>query len=183
MAWNTGGGMSAGRLLKLLCLLWLAGMAMRITILAVPPVIPLIRDDLGMSETQVGLLIGLPLVAWALAAVPGSLLIARLGATATLAAGLAVTALAASARGGAANVWLLYLATLAMGLGIAVMQPALPTLVREWLPDRVGSERRSSPMACWLGARLAPRLRSPWRCPWSGTVGGSIWWHGRRRSC
>jgi CP family cyanate transporter-like MFS transporter len=135
---NPGAEMSAGRMLQLLCLLWLAGMAMRITILAVPPVIPLIRNDLGKSETQVGLLIGLPLVAWALAAVPGSLLIARLGATATLAAGLAVTALAAAARGGAASVWLLYLATIVMGLGIAVMQPAVPTLVREWLPDRVG---------------------------------------------
>ena len=42
-----GRSMSASRLLRLLCLLWLAGMAMRITILAVPPVIPLIRDELG----------------------------------------------------------------------------------------------------------------------------------------
>src|SRR6185295_19944701 len=41
----------------LLCvfLLWLAGNGLRITILAVPPVIPLIRTDLGMSETQVGI--------------------------------------------------------------------------------------------------------------------------------
>ena len=73
----TSGRPSSGRLLEFLCLLWLAGVAMRITILAVPPVIPLIRDDLHMTETQVGLLIALPLVTWAFAAVPGSLLIAR----------------------------------------------------------------------------------------------------------
>ena len=42
---------AAGRLLKFLCLLWLAGMATRVTILAVPPVIPLIRHDLQMTET------------------------------------------------------------------------------------------------------------------------------------
>ena len=46
-------------------LLWLAGIGLRITILAVPPVIPLIRPDLGMSETQVGILTGLPPVLFA----------------------------------------------------------------------------------------------------------------------
>ena len=52
-------------------LLWLAGVAMRMTILAMPPVIPLVHDELHMSETQVGLLIGLPLALFAIAAVPG----------------------------------------------------------------------------------------------------------------
>ncbi len=51
--------------------LWLAGVAMRMTILAMPPVIPLVHDELHMSETQVGLLIGLPLSMFALAADPG----------------------------------------------------------------------------------------------------------------
>src|SRR5256885_12909999 len=69
-------------------LLWLAGIGLRITILAVPPVIPLIRADLGMSETQVGILTGLPPVLFACTAVLGSLLIARFGALATLLAGL-----------------------------------------------------------------------------------------------
>ena len=135
-----------------------------------------------MSETQVGLLIGLPLVAWALAAVPGSLLIARLGATATLAAGLAVAALAAGARGGAANVWLLYLATLVTETGIAVMQPALPTLVREWLPDRVGLGAAVVTNGMLAGGTLGAALTTL-ALPLVGTVGGSIWWHGRRRSC
>jgi MFS transporter, CP family, cyanate transporter len=132
------GGPSAGRRLEFLCLLWLAGGAMRITVLAVPPVLPLIRDELRMSETEVGVLIGLPIITWAFAAVPGSLLIARLGATLTLSIGLVVTWLAATARGAAPDVWLLYLATLLMGFGIAIMQPAVPTLVREWLPNRIG---------------------------------------------
>src|SRR5262245_18105639 len=127
---RAGGAPSASRALELLCLLWLAGMAMRVAVLAVPPVIPLIRDELRMSES--GLLIGLPLVAWAFAAYPGSLLIARLGATLTLIVGLTATALDAVARAAAPDVWLLYLATMLMGFGIAVTQPALPTLVREW---------------------------------------------------
>jgi CP family cyanate transporter-like MFS transporter len=155
---HADGAPSARRLLKLLCLLWLAGMAMRVTILAVPPVIPLIRDDLRMTETEVGLLIGLPLATWALAAVPGSLLIARWGATLTLTAGLVVTALAAASRGAAPNVWLLYLATTVMGFGIAIMQPAVPTLVREWLPHRIGLGAAVSSNGMLVGVMLGPAL-------------------------
>src|SRR5258708_11209130 len=68
---------AASRRQFMLCvlLLWLAGNGLRITILAVPPVIPLIRADLGMSDTMVGILTGLPPVLFACTAVLGSLLI------------------------------------------------------------------------------------------------------------
>jgi MFS transporter, CP family, cyanate transporter len=152
---------STARLLNVLCLLWLAGAATRITIAAVPPVIPRIHDDLHMSETQVGLLIGLPLFTWALAAIPGSLLIARLGARLTLIIGLLVTASAAAGRGAAPDVWLLYLATLLMGSGIAIIQPAIPTLVREWAPQRIGVATAVSTNGLLLGAAAAPALTIP----------------------
>src|SRR5438105_14694649 len=92
-------------------LLWLAGIGLRITLRAVPPVIPLIRSDLGMSETQVGILTGLPPVLFACTAVLGSLLIARFGALMTLIAGLFVTAAGSALRGIAPDTWLLYGAT------------------------------------------------------------------------
>src|SRR6266699_2548678 len=82
-------------------LLWLAGAGLRITILAVPPVVPSIRADLGMSETQVGILTGLPPVLFACTAVLGSLLIARFGALTTLLAGLFTTAAGSVWRGAA----------------------------------------------------------------------------------
>ena len=131
---------------------------MRITILAVPPVLPLIRDDFGMTETEVGLLIGLPLVAWAVAAVPGSLLISRWGATFTLTAGLLITAVAAASRGAAPNVLLLYVATAVMGFGIAIVQPAVPTLVREWLPHRVGLGIAVATNGMLVGIAAGPTL-------------------------
>jgi cyanate permease len=34
-----------------LVLLWLAGMDMRITLLAVPPLLPIIHDQLGLDES------------------------------------------------------------------------------------------------------------------------------------
>jgi CP family cyanate transporter-like MFS transporter len=124
----------------LLCLflLWLAGIGLRITILAVPPVIPPIRLELGMSETQVGILTGLPPVLFACAAVLGSLLIARFGALTTLLAGLFATAAGSALRGVAPEILTLYAATIVTGFGVAIMHPSLPPLVRSWTPQHIG---------------------------------------------
>jgi hypothetical protein len=62
-------GRSAAGLARSLCLLWLAGVAMRMMLLVMPPVIPQVHDELRISETQVGLLIGLPLAMLAVAAI------------------------------------------------------------------------------------------------------------------
>jgi CP family cyanate transporter-like MFS transporter len=91
--------LTTGRLVKVMGALWLAGVAMRMTILAMPPVIPLVHAELRMTETQVGLLIGLPLLLFALAAIPGSLLIARIGPIRAVLAGMVIAALAGAARG------------------------------------------------------------------------------------
>ena len=95
-----------------LLLLWLAGNALRFTLLAVPPVIPLIHDDLHMSATQVGILTGLPSLLLALAAVPGSLLIARTGGLAALTVGLLLTAAGGALRGAINDLLWLYAMTI-----------------------------------------------------------------------
>src|SRR5262245_15552595 len=79
-------------------LLWLAGAGLRMTILAVPPVISLIQFDLRLSGTEVGILSGLPMILFAIAALPGSLLIARFGAVPTL-TGLLIAGVASGMRG------------------------------------------------------------------------------------
>ena len=135
---TAGRGISRGYLLKCIALLWLAGNGLRLTVLAVPPVIPQIHADLNLSETEVGILTGLPQVLFAGAAVAGSLLIARLGALRTLIIGLILNAAASALRGALPAVAPLYAATVVMAFGVAIMQPALPPLTRQWLPDRVG---------------------------------------------
>ena len=129
---------SAGQLWLCVVLLWLGGIGLRLTILAVPPVIPMISADLNMSATEVGILGGLPAVLFACAAIPGSLLIARFGALPTLVIGLLTTAVGSALRGAVPDVMLLYAATVVTAFGVAVMQPALPPLVRAWLPHRIG---------------------------------------------
>src|SRR5215468_3858793 len=118
-------------------LLWLAGVGLRLSILAVPPVILLIQADLRLSGTQVGVLSGLPVILFAIAALPGSLLIARFGALATLVGGLVITGVGSALRGALLDVSVLYAATIIMSAGIAIMQPAMSPLVRQWMPQRV----------------------------------------------
>jgi len=161
---------SPAGMFRLLCLLWLGGVAARVAILAVPPVIPLIHDDLHLSETQVGLLIGLPLGLFAVAAVPGSLLVARIGERRTMLIGLALTALASAGRSASLDALTLYVATALTGFGVAVMQPALPALVRAWLPARVGLGTAVYTNGMVIGATLGPALTIPFVLPW---VGGS----------
>ena len=155
-------------LARLLCLLFLAGVAMRLTLLAMPPVIPLVHDELHMSETQIGLLIGLPLAVFAIAAVPGSLLVARIGANLAAILGMALAAIAGAFRGAAVDVWTLYAAAIVAGFGIAVMQPGMPLLVREWLPARIalGTIAYSSGMV--IGATLPPALTLAFVLPLAG---------------
>ncbi|MGB6351259.1 MAG: MFS transporter [Pseudolabrys sp.] len=135
---ETIGASSRARFLTSLLLLWLSGAALRFTILAVPPVIPLIHDELNLSATQVGVLTGLPSMLFAIAAVPGSLFITRLGIRAALIVGLAVTAIFGALRGAMLDVNWLYATTIAMACGVAIMQVAMPPAVRAWTPHRIG---------------------------------------------
>src|ERR1700744_4695197 len=128
---------STGRVVMTMAALWLCGVALRMTILAMPPVIPLVHAELHMTETQVGLLVGLPLLLFALAAIPGSLMIARIGSRRAVVAGMLIAAFAGAARAGAVDVWARYPAPLLTGSGVPVMQPSMPVLVREWTPSRI----------------------------------------------
>jgi len=162
--------MSPSLLLKLLFLLWLAGNATRLTILAIPPVIPQIRMDLGLSETEVGIVSGLPPVLFALAAVPGALLIARFGALQTLVFGLLLGAIASALRAVSYDVYVLYLTTIGAALGISVMHVALPPLVREWLPQRIPFATAVYTNGLLVGETLPVAMMLPFVLP---LVGGS----------
>lgn len=120
-----------------LTLLWLLGVDLRLTILAVPPVLPLIHHDLHLDEKMVAALTGLPVLLFGLMAVPGSLLISRIGARRAAITGAVLVAIGSALRGIGPSTAMLFGMTAIMGAGVAVMQPALPTLVGRWFPRRV----------------------------------------------
>ncbi len=153
-----------------LILLWVCGVVLRITVLAVPPVIPLIHRDLHLSQAGVGLLTALPSLLFAAAAVPGSLLVAKLGPVRALVTGLLITSFASALRGAATHAAILYGATFFMGAGIAVMQPTLPRVVRDWLPERIGFGTAVYSNGLLVGELLSVSLTGPYLVP---LLGGS----------
>lgn len=114
-------------------LLWLVGVSQLLTLLAAPPVIPLIHRDLGLNETGIALLTDLPVLLFAAATVPGSLLIARVGACRALVIGLLLTGIASGLRGAGPSTPVLFGMTFFMGIGIAIFLPAIPSLISVWL--------------------------------------------------
>jgi CP family cyanate transporter-like MFS transporter len=119
-------------------LLWLMGIDLRLTVLAVPPVLTLIHRDLRLTEAGVGALTGLPVFLLAAAAILGSLLIARMSAVRAATLGLVVVAVGSALRGVGPSVVMLFAMTLLMGVGISVTQPALPALTSQWFAARIG---------------------------------------------
>jgi CP family cyanate transporter-like MFS transporter len=128
--------------------LWLAGADLRVTVLAVPPVLPLIHREFGLSERAIGALSGLPPLLFGLAAVPGSLMIAKLGARRAAIAALLLIAAASAARGIGPSVPMLFVMTGIMAAGWQLCS----RLCRYWLPGgfRAGQALRpqSTPTDC-----------------------------------
>ena len=120
-----------------LALLWLIGVALRLAILAVPPAIPALREEFHLTGTEIGALSGAPIVIFAAASLAGSRLVARIGVIAAATAGLLLTALGSATRSLAFDTTSLFAATVVMGVGVAVAQPAMPVLVGRWLPKRL----------------------------------------------
>ena len=144
-----------------LLLLWLGGVDLRITILAVPPLVPLIHRALHLDEKAVGALVALPVLLLALAAVPGSLLIARLGVRGALMVGLGGVAVFGALRGLGPSAPVLFTSTLLMGVGVAVSQPAFPSLVRDWFPGRIAVATAVYSNGILIGETLPTSLTTP----------------------
>ena len=151
--------------LTALLLLWLGGIALRLTILAVPPVIPLIHADLDLSKTKIGILTGLPMVLFAGAAIAGSLMIARLGTITAVMIGLSLCAAGSALRGVGPHVAMLYLGTIVTAFGVAVTQPAMPPLVRAWMPQRIGFATAVYTNGLLIGEILPAALTIPLLLP------------------
>ena len=114
-------------------LLWLAGVYLRVPILVAPPLAPFISDELALSQTLTGALTTLPILMLAVGAMPGSLAIARIGPRNTLAMAMVIMVIGSAGRGLVPDTFTLMLASAVMGLGVAMMQPALPALLPRWL--------------------------------------------------
>ncbi|WP_223462046.1 MFS transporter [Pseudomonas sp. GL-RE-19] len=104
----------------------------------IAPVLPLIQSDFGLSNSAVGLLTSLPLLAFA-AFSPISASVARkFGLERTLFGALVVISLGILLRS-AASTWALYAGTMLIGTGIALGNVLLPGLIKRDFSTKVAS--------------------------------------------
>jgi len=151
--------------LRPLLLLWLAGVCLRITVLAIPPVIPQVHESFALSQAAIGALTSLPVLLFSFAAIPGSLLVARLGPVAVLIGGIFLTGIAAALRGASYDASVLFVTTFLMGVGISIMQPALPAVVRDWVPRKIALGTATYSNGLLVGEAISASLTIPWMLP------------------
>jgi CP family cyanate transporter-like MFS transporter len=122
----------------ILLLFWLVGINLRTVVLGVPPTLPALHRAVSISYSAAGLLTSVPVLLMALGAIPGAYLITRVGARRAVAIGLALVALGAGLRAAAPSVAILFVFTVVLAAGIAVSQPAMPSLAQAWFPNGIG---------------------------------------------
>jgi MFS transporter, CP family, cyanate transporter len=123
----------------IVCVLFtLVGFNLRSVILGVPPVLPLIQHDLGLSYATTGLLTALPVLMLGVGAWPSGLLVGRIGGRACVSIGLALLGAGALLRALWPSAVSLFLFTLLLSLGITLSQTAMPVLARRWFPTQIG---------------------------------------------
>lgn len=149
-------------------------MSLRITLLAIPPVLPLIQRDLGLGATPAAILTNLPVLLLSPAALVGSISIARLGARGTILGGLLVVAAAGALRGAGTSIVVLFAMTFVMGIAIAAVQPVMPTLAQDWHPEETGLATATYVNGLLVGEVLSVSLTLPLALPLTGSWEASI---------
>jgi len=119
-----------------------------------------IKADLGLSDTQIGYLLGLAFsLFYATMGLPLGYLADRKRRTFLVAAGVAVWSLATAASGLAKNFWHLFFARMTVGAGEATLSPCAMSMISDSFPR----EKRGRPIAFYtaalsLGAGIASLL-------------------------
>src|SRR5580658_3667535 len=119
---------------------------------------PLIRQELGLSIADMGLLLSAFLWAYAFAQLPGGAFVDRLGPHRLLAAGLSLWSIAQAAAGFVTSFWQFSIARVFLLLGEAPLFSSAVRVVRDWYNVR----DRGLPTGIWnCTSLLGPAIASP----------------------
>jgi len=144
---------------------------LRPALAGVGPLISDIRQDMGLSNTMLGLLTTLPLLAFGVVSALTPLVTRRLGLERTLAAALLLLATGLLLRT-VPSVALLFGGTALLGVAIAFGNVLLPSLVKRDFPERIGVMTSVYSSAMGVGAALAAGISVPL------AVGLGLGWRG-----
>ncbi|MEW4353480.1 MFS transporter [Streptococcus pneumoniae] len=112
------------------------GAVMRVPITAIPPILTDIAAGLGIPVSQLGILTSLPLIMFALCSSFAPVLARKLGNEWLIALVLGMMMLGSVIR--ILNLPFLFVGTMLLGAGIAVINVLLPSLVSTYFPKQVG---------------------------------------------
>jgi cyanate permease len=115
-----------------LALGWLVYFSFGMVAMALVPLITLIRDDLAISYTEIGIVLGAWQLVYIGAAAPAGILIDRIGPKRALAIGAAIVALSGLLRVFAGGFAMLFAAVALFGLGGPIISSGLPKLIADW---------------------------------------------------
>lgn len=126
----------SNRLLLVLGIIFVAA-ALRAPFTSVGPLLELIRDDLGLSNTQAGFITTLPLLAFALLSPFAPQLARRHGLANVLLLAMLTLSMGILLRSASGTVTF-FAGTAMIGLAIAVCNVLLPGLIKGHFPERIG---------------------------------------------
>ncbi|GAA4121389.1 hypothetical protein GCM10022415_24110 [Knoellia locipacati] len=139
-----------------------ASLSMRTLMTSLPPLLPRIREDLGLSSVWLGVLTTLPVLCMGLLAPPAARLGLRLGVARCISLAMVAIAVGNLARGFGHEVLALYLGTLCAGAGIALAGTLLPGMVKASFPaGRAGLATGLQMFAMMGGAAVAAAVSVP----------------------
>lgn len=135
-------------------------MALRAPVTGVPPLTGLIREQLGLSNTAAGMLITLPLLAFAVGSLVSAGLARRYGLERTLFVALLLIGGGIVLRS-QGQAWELYTGTVIIGAGIAVGNVLLPSLLKRDFPQRLAGLTSAYVLTMSIAAGAASALAVP----------------------
>ncbi len=149
----------ASRTLLLVGILFVA-INLRPALSSIGPLIDMIRQDVGLSDTLLGLLTTLPLIAFGVVSTITPLFTKRFGIGKTLSGALVLLALGITIRS-LGGVFGLYLGTILLGIAIAFGNVLIPALIKRNFSHKAGFVTSLYSGIMSLGAAFAAGLSVP----------------------
>ncbi|WP_317164033.1 CynX/NimT family MFS transporter [Cryomorpha ignava] len=149
---------------------------LRPALVSVGPLVGLIRESTGLSNSMLGLLTSLPLIAFGVVSNFTSLFTKRFGISGTLAGALVLLAIGVIIRS-LPSIAALYIGTALLGVAIALGNVLIPGLVKRNLPHKSGKITSLYSSVLGMGAALAAGISLPLAVDldlgWRGSLG--VW--------
>ena len=111
---------------------WSCYAAFGLTATSLAPLVPLIEADLGISHTAMGTIMGAWQLTYIAFAIPGGLLLDKVGSRYALTAGVLIIACSALLRGFSDHYFAMLLAVMLFGVGGPIVSAGAPKIITQW---------------------------------------------------